>query len=290
MFPVALSASISLSMTLFSGKSSSCSGHSGTQSAPLALAILDRHAGLPTPTLTSSLKPRSRLSPPRCRLAATLPCSPPATVDVHAQDHALIKLRHLAEPCRRLTPTLLCPRLSSLRLAHPVRVKDHYAQAAPDDIFSYQGSPISITTFLQPDICPTLETLQHALAHLLRTTHALAERAHARATHADCTLRRIGIRRMGISRLYPNWPSHAQDHFHSLLQHHTLFPALETVCTVGFLVDACTDQFAHDIFIGKFEEQGLICRTGRASYGYTPTLQMASRRSSHRTRSSWSIM
>ncbi|TFY51745.1 hypothetical protein EVJ58_g10403 [Rhodofomes roseus] len=45
------------------------------------------------------------------------------------------------------------------------------------------------------------------------------------------TLRRIGIRGMGISRLYPNQPSHAQDHLHSLLWHRTLFHALETVRT-----------------------------------------------------------
>ncbi|KAH9842993.1 uncharacterized protein C8Q71DRAFT_877712 [Rhodofomes roseus] len=67
MFPVAPSASISHSMSSFSGESSSRSGRSGTQPAPLALAILDRHAGLPTPTLTSSLEsgmPASANLPP----------------------------------------------------------------------------------------------------------------------------------------------------------------------------------------------------------------------------------
>lgn len=56
MFPVAPSASISLSMSALSRGSSNRSGRSGNQPAPLALAILDRHAGLPTPTLTSGVE------------------------------------------------------------------------------------------------------------------------------------------------------------------------------------------------------------------------------------------
>ena len=67
MFPVAPSASISLSMSTLSRESSNRSGRSGNQPAPLALAILDRHAGLPTPTLTSAVEsgvPASANLPP----------------------------------------------------------------------------------------------------------------------------------------------------------------------------------------------------------------------------------
>ncbi|KZT65181.1 hypothetical protein DAEQUDRAFT_731694 [Daedalea quercina L-15889] len=56
MFPVAPSASLSLSMSTAT-RSGESSGRSGAPPAPLALAILDRHAaGLPTPTLSSALE------------------------------------------------------------------------------------------------------------------------------------------------------------------------------------------------------------------------------------------
>ncbi|KAH9841855.1 uncharacterized protein C8Q71DRAFT_720928 [Rhodofomes roseus] len=70
---------------------------------------------------------------------------------------------------------------------------------------------------------------------------------------------------MGISCLYPNRPSHTQDHLRSVLRHCTLFPVLETVHTVGFLVDTCTDQLTRDVFIWwmeKFKEQGLDMQDG----------------------------
>ncbi|TFY51721.1 hypothetical protein EVJ58_g10416 [Rhodofomes roseus] len=138
---------------------------------------------------------------------------------------------------------------------------------------SYQGSPISITTFLQPDVCPTLETFVFDCCEKLLnarfppppslySTHAFSASSTRSPTFSapptpswnapepelhmpDRTLRRIGIRRMG--HLVPV-PEPAEPRTR-LLQHHMLFPALETVRTVGFLVDACTDRFARNIFI-----------------------------------------
>ncbi|KAH9841821.1 uncharacterized protein C8Q71DRAFT_738941 [Rhodofomes roseus] len=166
-------------------------------------------------------------------------------------------------------------------------------------------SPISIAMFLQPDVCPILETFvfdcgekllnarSPPLPSLYSTPAFPASSTHSPTFSAppmpsrnalepelhtpNCTLRRISIRGMGISRLYPNRPSHAQDHLPSLLRHHTLFPTLETVHTVGFLVDACTDQFA-----GRSSSGGR-----RSSRSNTPTLRTASRRSSRRITRAW---
>ncbi|KAH9934132.1 uncharacterized protein B0H18DRAFT_1114878 [Fomitopsis serialis] len=54
----------SLSMSARSREGPARSNRSGTQPAPLALAILDRHAGLPTPTLTSAVESGGPTLPP----------------------------------------------------------------------------------------------------------------------------------------------------------------------------------------------------------------------------------
>ncbi|KAH9839125.1 uncharacterized protein C8Q71DRAFT_703613 [Rhodofomes roseus] len=177
----------------------------------------------------------------------------------------LPRLRRLvldAANLRRNSSSYVSSSLNKLLAAHGPKITT--LELLPMTSLSYQASPISITTFLQPDVCPMLETFVFDCREKLLNARSPPPSSPELHT-PNRTLRRIGIRGMGISRLYPNRPSHAQEHLHSLLRHRALFPVLETVRTVGFLVDACTDQFARDIFIWwteKFEEQGLDMQDG----------------------------
>lgn len=163
----------------------------------------------------------------------------------------------------------------------------------PMTSLSYKPSPISITRLLQPDVCPALDTFvfdcREKIVSAAPSPYSSPVRKPAYApsllaaavppsllrfldgaaapvlSDPHRTLRRIGIRGMGISRLYPSRPTHAQLHLHAFLAHRALFPALETVRTVGLLVDASTDPYARDIFIWwteKYEERGLDLQDG----------------------------
>ncbi|KZT10892.1 uncharacterized protein LAESUDRAFT_747489 [Laetiporus sulphureus 93-53] len=153
---------------------------------------------------------------------------------------------------------------------------------------SYKPCLINFTTFLQPDVCPILDTLvfdcreevlcaaaPHSACSWPKSTSSPARPSLPASptpssgtpmlSHPHPTLRRIGIREMVMRHLYPNRPNHAQQHLHAFLTHRALFPALETVRTLGFLVDASTDPFARDIFIWwteKYEEQGIDFQDG----------------------------
>ncbi|KAH9920171.1 uncharacterized protein B0H18DRAFT_1122131 [Fomitopsis serialis] len=191
---------------------------------------------------------------------------------------------------RRNSSSYVSSSLNKLLARHGPKITT--LELLPMTSLSYQASPISITTFLQPDVCPALETFVFDCRERLLsacspppsclpssparpgvdtrpppsappTPSRNAPEPELRSPHRN--LRRIGIRGMGISRLYPNRPSHAQAHLQSFLKHRALFPVLETVRTLGFLVDACTDPFARDIFIWwteKFEEHGLDLQDG----------------------------
>ncbi|KZT71703.1 hypothetical protein DAEQUDRAFT_723782 [Daedalea quercina L-15889] len=198
---------------------------------------------------------------------------------------------------RRNSSSYVTASLNKLLATHGSKITT--LELLPMTSFSYQASPISITMLLQPDVCPTLETFVYdcrerllcarsppppspphnparagANTNATTTTSPPASSApptpsrnapNSELHQPHRTLRRVGIRGMGISRLYPNRPSHTQAHLRSFLTHRALFPALETVRTVGFLVDACTDEFARDIFIWwteKFEEHGLDLQDG----------------------------
>ncbi|EED79918.1 predicted protein [Postia placenta Mad-698-R] len=163
----------------------------------------------------------------------------------------------------------------------------------PMTSLSYKPSPISITRLLQPDVCPALDTFvfdcREKIVSAASSPYSSPMRKPAYTpsllaaavppsllrfldgaaapvlSEPHRTLRRIGIRGMGISRLYPSRPTHAQLHLHAFLAHRALFPALETVRTVGLLVDASTDPYARDIFIWwteKYEERGLDLQDG----------------------------
>lgn len=160
---------------------------------------------------------------------------------------------------------------------------------------SYEACPISITMLLQPHVCPALDTFVYDCREKVVSAQSppqpsFPSNATRSGTNPNAgppilsapptpsrntpepemrvphsTLRRVGIRGMGISRLYPNRPTLAQEHLQQFLTHRALFPALETVRTIGFLVDACTDELARDIFIWwteKFEEAGIDLQDG----------------------------
>ena len=79
------------------------------------------------------------------------------------------------------------------------------------------------------------------------------------------SLRRVGLRGVSISKLYPNRPAQAQAHLEAFAMYRVLFPALEVVRTLGFLVGTSTDPFAPDVFIWwteKFERVGVDLQDG----------------------------
>ncbi|PCH36018.1 hypothetical protein WOLCODRAFT_140177 [Wolfiporia cocos MD-104 SS10] len=215
-----------------------------------------------------------------------------------AAELALPRLRRLvldAANVARSGDAAVLRGLDALLRAHGPKVAT--LELLPMTSLSEAPSPISITTFLQPDVCPSLTTLVFdAREKLLSASSPWTTSPPRKGSSPPASspapprtpspprargvspipeppvlsephpsLRRVGIRGMGISRLYPNRPTHAQAHLHAFLTHRTLFPALETVRTLGLLVDASTDLLARDIFIWwteKFEEQGLDLQDG----------------------------
>ncbi|OJT08776.1 hypothetical protein TRAPUB_282 [Trametes pubescens] len=155
---------------------------------------------------------------------------------------------------------------------------------------SFRPGPVCISAFLSPTACPNLDTLvfdcrekalcpsSAALAGITdRDAREAAERGAAAASAgttgaaaplleaAHPRLRRVGLRGTGISRLYPNKPSQAQAHLAVLAGCRALFPALEVVRTLGFLVGTSTDPFAPDVFIWwteRFERVGVDLQDG----------------------------
>jgi len=202
----------------------------------------------------------------------------------------LPRLRRLvldsASARRNASPSLLSA-LDDFLAAHGQKLTT--LELLPISSLFYHPSPISITAFLQPDVCPSLDTLVFDCREKVISASSPPSSSSSPAKkhgavprfppspppHSDPpvpvlsephrSLRRVGIRGMGISRLYPNRPTQAQTHLRAFLAHRSLFPALETVRTLGLLVDASTDQFARDIFIWwteKFEEEGLDLQDG----------------------------
>ena len=197
---------------------------------------------------------------------------------------------------RRSSTSYVISSLNKLLAAHGPKITTLELLPVASDL-SYEACPISITMLLQPEVCPALDTFVYdcrekllcaytppqpnAPSNIARpgtspsaspliltapptpSRNAPASEPEMRAPHPS--LRRVGIRGMGISRLYPNRPTLTQEHLQQFLTHRALFPALETVRTIGFLVDACTDDLARDIFIWwteKFEEAGVDLQDG----------------------------
>lgn len=124
------------------------------------------------------------------------------------------------------------------------------------DPFSRPVFPISSRTkpeiFLRPGMCPNLHTLTFATnAPIIRlsTPHQ--------------SLRRIGLRDIHVNALYPDKTNSTKAHLMSFTRNN--FPGLETVRTIGFLVDADTDILVEEVFIWwteKFERDGIDFQDG----------------------------
>ncbi|KAJ8502425.1 hypothetical protein ONZ45_g11775 [Pleurotus djamor] len=105
--------------------------------------------------------------------------------------------------------------------------------------------------FLNPTTCPNLHSLTFPQA------------SKQPFVHSHPNIRRIGIRAIKSDYLYPNKSSSTKDHLMAI--NRDLYPSLEVVRTVGFLVDSCGDSLIKDIFIWwaeRFEGQGIDFQDG----------------------------
>ncbi|KAJ8514197.1 hypothetical protein ONZ45_g8252 [Pleurotus djamor] len=105
--------------------------------------------------------------------------------------------------------------------------------------------------FLNPATCPNLHSLTFPQA------------SKQPFVHSHPNIRRIGIRAIKSDYLYPNKSSSTKDHLMAI--NRDLYPNLEVVRTVGFLVDSCGDSLIKDIFIWwaeRFEGQGIDFQDG----------------------------
>ncbi|KAL1710335.1 hypothetical protein EV121DRAFT_275563 [Schizophyllum commune] len=105
--------------------------------------------------------------------------------------------------------------------------------------------------FLKPDRCPLLDTLVFAAG------------APELEAYGHSTLRRVGIRGVRADSLYPSKAHRVKTHLQGLTR--ALYPRLEVVRTVGFLVEADVDSLIKDIFIWwteKFEKDGVDFQDG----------------------------
>ncbi|KAF4597879.1 F-box domain-containing protein [Pleurotus pulmonarius] len=113
--------------------------------------------------------------------------------------------------------------------------------------------------FLQPGVCPNLHSL------------TFPQSSPQCAQHVHPNLRRIGIRGIKGDYMYPNKASSTKTHLMSISRE--LYPKLEIVRTIGFLVDSCGDSLMKDIFIWwaeRFEDQGIDLQDGEGVvYLYT---------------------
>ncbi|KAF9000569.1 hypothetical protein BDZ89DRAFT_1121625 [Hymenopellis radicata] len=112
-------------------------------------------------------------------------------------------------------------------------------------------------TFLLPDACPNLHTLTFTIQSPVITIDT---------PHQG--LRRIGVCEVASNGLYPDKASPTKSHLMAIRRE--VFPNLETVRTVGFLVDADSDMLAEDVFIWwteYFEQEGIDFQDGAGSCG-----------------------
>jgi hypothetical protein len=123
-----------------------------------------------------------------------------------------------------------------------------YLEPEPDSSGSrHTIEHVKPDVFLEPNVCPNLVSLAFPV-----TSEPLSPQVHP-------NLRRIGLR--GILKaetLYPDKPSNVKTHLEGFTP--KLYPRLQEIRTIGYLVDAETDQLIKDIFIWwveKFEGHGI---------------------------------
>lgn len=116
-------------------------------------------------------------------------------------------------------------------------------------------TPISPDLFFAPGVCPNLDTVAFSAS-----TPPLAGSRHP-------TLRRIGIRGVNYEGLHLDKDSATKKHLKSFTK--ASYPKLETVRTLGYLVDADTDLLARDAFIWwaeRFEYDGVDFQDGEGVF------------------------
>ncbi|KAJ7665718.1 hypothetical protein B0H17DRAFT_1019210 [Mycena rosella] len=113
--------------------------------------------------------------------------------------------------------------------------------------------------FLRAGACPNLETLTFGA-----NSPAIVCETSAAEPYIHPTLRRIALHSVRADALYPSkGPNETQTHLRSFTR--VAYPALETVRTAGFLVDADTDSLVRDVFIWwgeRFEHDGIDFQDG----------------------------
>lgn len=135
-------------------------------------------------------------------------------------------------------------RLTSVDLQTPAP----YLEPEPDSSSSrHRVEHVRPDVFLEPGACPNLVSLVFPV-----TSEPLTPQVHL-------NLRRIGLRGvLKAETLYPNKSSNVKTHLEAITP--KLYPRLQEIRTVGYLVDADTDKLIKDIFIWwveKFEDHGI---------------------------------
>ncbi|KAF5351709.1 hypothetical protein D9756_007652 [Leucocoprinus leucothites] len=143
-----------------------------------------------------------------------------------------------------------------------------YLEPEPDSSSSrHTVEHVKPDLFLEPDICPNLISLVYPI-----TSEPLSSQIHT-------NIRRIGLR--GVSKaeeLYPDKQSSTKSHLEGITA--KLYPRLQEVRTIGYLVDAETDPLIKDIFIWwveKFESNGINLLDGEGVlWMYTDPVEVGS--------------
>lgn len=123
-----------------------------------------------------------------------------------------------------------------------------YLEPEPDSSGSrHTVEHVRPDVFLEPNACPNLVSLVFPV-----TSEPLSPNVHP-------NLRRIGLRGvLKAETLYPDKSSNVKTHLEGITP--KLYPRLQEIRTVGYLVDADTDKLIKDIFIWwveKFEDHGI---------------------------------
>ncbi|KAK0462624.1 uncharacterized protein EV420DRAFT_1525958 [Desarmillaria tabescens] len=167
-------------------------------------------------------------------------------------DHLILSTR---ATCLTVATELQFPRLTKLTLRTPATepVDSDLAITTSSIQVARTLAHVKPALFLKSGVCPNLDTLTFAVTAPIIT---LAD--------PHPTLRRIGLRDVRVDGLYPDKNCNTKSHLTSF--NRNMFPNLETVRTVGFLVEAETDAMVEDVFIWwseRFESDGIDFQDGQ---------------------------
>ena len=107
---------------------------------------------------------------------------------------------------------------------------------------------VNPSAFLEPHTCPNLVSITFPCASPLL------------APHIHTSLRRIGLRDVKSEALYPDKPTHTRAHLMSFTRN--VYPNLEVIRTIGFLVGAKTEKDSFIWWTERFDKQGVDFQDG----------------------------